>query len=258
MLQLPLVLVLLAVVSYAIAAEQRLSLQNNEEFENLIKSANCGIQEGTAWLIFRDLPALVGKYVTGKKALDYGCGTGRSTRFLRDIGLEPLGVDISEKMLTQAIHIDPRPHYLKIASGKIPVPDSSYDCVLSCLVLFDVSTKAELIAIMQEMSRILKEGGICIIVTGSEEMYKHKWLSLDVDYPENKTLQSGQNAKVRLKEFDMVFHDFFWTNQDCEELIKASQLKLVEKHFPLGEKGDGFPWIDELIVSPYAIYICRK
>src|SRR6266700_3987316 len=43
---------------------------------------------GTYYLAFRDLPALIRRYNHGRRALDFGCGTGRSTRFLRNLGLE--------------------------------------------------------------------------------------------------------------------------------------------------------------------------
>jgi ubiquinone/menaquinone biosynthesis C-methylase UbiE len=57
---------------------------------------------GTYYLAFRDLPALIRRYNHGGRALDFGCGTGRSTRFLRNLGLEVIGVDISQAMLDQA------------------------------------------------------------------------------------------------------------------------------------------------------------
>ena len=50
---------------------------------------------GTYYLAFRDLPALLRKHARGTRALDFGCGTGRSARFLRGLGLEVVGVDIS-------------------------------------------------------------------------------------------------------------------------------------------------------------------
>jgi len=54
---------------------------------------------GTYYLAFRDLPALIRRYNHGCRALDFGCGTGRSTRFLRTLGLEVIGIDISRAML---------------------------------------------------------------------------------------------------------------------------------------------------------------
>lgn len=41
---------------------------------------------GTYYLAFRDIPALIARHVTGHRALDFGCGAGRSTRLLGDLG----------------------------------------------------------------------------------------------------------------------------------------------------------------------------
>jgi ubiquinone/menaquinone biosynthesis C-methylase UbiE len=48
----------------------------------------------TYYLAYRDLPNIIEEHVKGKKALDFGCGTGRSTRFLRKIGFNAVGVTI--------------------------------------------------------------------------------------------------------------------------------------------------------------------
>ena len=36
---------------------------------------------GTYYLAYPGLPAIIGEHVHGRKAIDFGCGTGRSTRF---------------------------------------------------------------------------------------------------------------------------------------------------------------------------------
>jgi trans-aconitate methyltransferase len=36
----------------------------------------------TYYLAYRDLPKIITAHVKGKCAIDFGCGTGRSTRFL--------------------------------------------------------------------------------------------------------------------------------------------------------------------------------
>ena len=61
----------------------------------------------TYYLAFRDLPAIFAEYAPGKRALDFGCGTGRSTRFLQQLGFNATGVDISEDMLRIARTTDP-------------------------------------------------------------------------------------------------------------------------------------------------------
>jgi SAM-dependent methyltransferase len=43
---------------------------------------------GTYYLAFRDIPEILTSYIDGTTALDFGCGTGRSTRFLTDHGFD--------------------------------------------------------------------------------------------------------------------------------------------------------------------------
>jgi predicted TPR repeat methyltransferase len=63
---------------------------------------------GTYYLAFRDLPAILIEHIHGRRAVDFGCGTGRSTRFLRTLGFDVVGVDISGAMLAQARARDPQ------------------------------------------------------------------------------------------------------------------------------------------------------
>ena len=66
---------------------------------------------GTYYLAFRDLPVLIHRYNSGSRALDFGCGTGRSARFLRNLGLHVIGTDISLAMLDQARSLDASGEY---------------------------------------------------------------------------------------------------------------------------------------------------
>ena len=60
---------------------------------------------------FRDLRQIFRTHVNGTAALDFGCGTGRSTGFLRRLGFEVVGVDISAEMIAQARAIDSEGDY---------------------------------------------------------------------------------------------------------------------------------------------------
>ncbi len=67
--------------------------------------------KNTYHLAYRDIPAILGEHVRGRKSLDFGCGTGRSTRFLRQLGFEVTGVDIAEDMIRKARELDPSGDY---------------------------------------------------------------------------------------------------------------------------------------------------
>ncbi len=210
---------------------------------------------GTDYLAFRDLPELIKKYSHGKKAIDYGCGCGRSTQFLKNLGLEVVGVDTSPEMLKQAETIDKQTTYRLIQSAEIPACNHFYNIAFCSLVLFEISSKTELLKIFNEIKRVIDENGIFIIVTGSEDMYRHSWYTLDASYKENRSLKSGSLAKIQLKQINLELLDYFWTDNDYQEIMKKSGLSLLEKLNPLGSKEDGYPWVSEMTVSPYVIYV---
>src|SRR5215468_1408143 len=74
---------------------------------------------GTYYLAYRDLPAIIGEHVQGRSAIDFGCGAGRSTRFLRQLGFDVVGLDISEPMLARARERDPRGEYRLVPDGDL-------------------------------------------------------------------------------------------------------------------------------------------
>jgi len=214
--------------------------------------------KGTGYLAFRDIPQLIKKYTKGNLALDFGCGTGRSSRFLKSLDLIIDAVDISQEMINKACQIDQSIPYSRIIENKIPQKSNFYDLVFSSLVLFEISSMDELLKIFKEVHRVLKYNGIFIIVTGSTEMYDHQWLSLDVNYKENKNLTSGALAKIRLKEVDLELYDYYWTDADYKNIITLSKFSLLEQLSPLGKEDDNYDWLSEKNVSPYIIYALQK
>ncbi len=54
------------------------------------------------YLAYRDIPNFIRQFVKGKRAVDYGAGTGASSSFLYDLGLDVIGLDLSSNMLEKA------------------------------------------------------------------------------------------------------------------------------------------------------------
>ncbi len=94
----------------------------------------------TYYLAYRDLPQILSAHVIGLRALDFGCGTGRSTRMLRKLGFDVTGVDISEDMLRIAKLTDPSGDYRLVPGDNLePLAAGSFDLVF-CAFPFDNST----------------------------------------------------------------------------------------------------------------------
>ncbi len=61
---------------------------------------------GTVLLAYRDIPDLLRTYDVSGPALDFGCGNGKSTRFLRGLGFDVVGVDVSQSQIDHARALD--------------------------------------------------------------------------------------------------------------------------------------------------------
>jgi ubiquinone/menaquinone biosynthesis C-methylase UbiE len=213
---------------------------------------------GTAFLAFKYTEDLISQYSKGKKTLDYGCGSGSSTRFLKDIGLDVIGVDINSTMLEEATSFNDGIPYKKIESGCIPYQDQTFNIIFSAFVLFEIESKEKMLSVINEIYRVLENGGVFVAITGSTDMYHYPWLSLETDFIENKNLVSGAIAKVHLKEVDLTVYDYYWTDEDYRDVFRQSQFHLADTIYPLGHKSDPYPWVTEEQKSPYVIYVLTK
>ena len=106
---------------------------------------------GTYYLAFRDLPAIIREHVGGTAALDFGCGAGRSTRFVRGLGFDRVvGVDIAEQMVAQARELDPDGEYRVVPDGDLgELEPGTYDLVLSAFTFDNVPTMEKKVALFR-------------------------------------------------------------------------------------------------------------
>ncbi|MCY1127250.1 class I SAM-dependent methyltransferase [Frigidibacter sp. RF13] len=216
--------------------------------------------QGTQYLAFRDIPTLIAKYAGAvESVLDYGCGAGRSTRFLKRLGYDAIGVDISQDMLEQARSKDEVGQYLHIPSGRLPFDAAAFDLIFASYVFLEVSRIEEIERILTELKRVLKKHGIIILVTSSTEATEGSWVSLSYAFPENeKALQSGDTVKLLIEGVDVVLYDYFWTEEDYVRAAEDAGLALAKLHKPLGLPDEGIEWRDETKMSPIAIYVLRN
>lgn len=215
---------------------------------------------GTYYLHFRDIPMLLDKYAAAKGlALDYGCGTGRSARFLKKLGYDVIGVDISPDMLDKATELDPEGTYQLIHEEKIPYADETFDIIFSSYVFLEVGNFAEIVKILSEMQRVLKKDGHIIFITSIVTDIKHQWVSFSYDFEENnKPLHKCENLKLLIKDKNIILYDYNWVDSEYKEAISKAGLKLAETYTPIGNDTDSVQWMDEKKHKYGYIYVIKK
>jgi SAM-dependent methyltransferase len=212
--------------------------------------------QNTYYLGYRDIPAIINMFCQGSKALDYGCGTGRSTRFLQDLGFQAAGVDISMEMLSEAKKHDSKGLYKLIESGVIPYENGFFDLVFSCFVFLTIPSFQELEKIFEEIARVLKPGGIFIFVTGSKYLYYKEYISYDV--VSHPLFTTEEEIVVRLRDLGVSFKNYFYSEVDYQRLMNKAGLQIVQYHVPLGLPSDNMLWKDEALFGPYLVYTAKK
>jgi SAM-dependent methyltransferase len=217
---------------------------------------------GTYYLAYRDLPEIIAQHVMGNRALDFGCGAGRSSRYLRKLGFEVVGVDISEAMLTKARAGDPNGEYLLVSDGDLSrFTADNYDLALSAFTFDNIPTFEKKLNNFREIRRLLKPGGIMINLVSSPEIYTHEWASFTTaDFPENRHARSGDKVKIIMKDVDdrRPVEDIIFMDDAYRELYKLSGLEPALTHKPLARESEPYEWINELHIAPWTIYVLKK
>jgi SAM-dependent methyltransferase len=214
---------------------------------------------GTYYLAFRDLPLLFEKHVKGTKALDFGCGAGRSTRFLKKLGFEVIGIDISAEMLQQAIEKDLEGDYRLITGADFSgLP--SFDLILSAFPFDNIPSIEQKIKILKGLRNLLNPAGRIVNLVSSPEIYLNEWECFSTkDFPENLAAKSGDEVRIvnrAIRDARPVV-DILMTDEAYREVYSNANLEIVETYKPLGRPEEPFDWINETKISPWAIYVLR-
>lgn len=214
---------------------------------------------GTYYLAFRDLPEIIRRHVTGDRALDFGCGAGRSTRFLAGLGFLVVGVDISEAMLSQARARDPRGDYRLLGpAGLDGLPRASYDLALAAFPFDNIPTREEKVRLFAGLADRLRAGGRIVNLVSSPEIYTHEWVSFTTKaFPENRKARTGDRVLIVGTDVEdrRPVEDVLWDDAAYREVYDLAGLDLADAYRPLGKEGEPFAWVSETRIAPWVIYV---
>lgn len=217
---------------------------------------------GTYYLAYRDLPAIIAEHVTGRQALDFGCGAGRSTRFLKNLGFDALGIDISGSMIELARKLDPGGTYRLINDGDFSAFETArFDLVFAAFTFDNIPGVTRRCELLAGLRRLLNDGGRIVLLDSTADIYTHEWASFTTkDFPNNRCAKSGEKVRIVMKDVDdrRPVEDIVWFHEDYLNLFGTSRLDLVAHYMPLGRKDEPVEWLSETSIAPWVIYVLRR
>jgi SAM-dependent methyltransferase len=215
----------------------------------------------TYHLAFRDLPEIIQKHVKGNRGVDFGCGAGRSTRFLRALGFDAIGIDISQDMIAKAKKIDPHGDYRHVADGNYStLPQRHFDLVQAIFTFDNIPGAEHRSMLMRNLANLLTADGCLLLLDSTPELYLNDWASFTTTcFPSNKTAGSGDLVQTIITDvFDArPVDDILWLHDDYLNNFKEAGLTLEATYYPLAKHEEPFAWINETEVAPWVIYVLK-
>ncbi len=217
--------------------------------------------DNTYHLAYRDLPAILAEHVTGTRALDFGCGTGRSTRFLREFGFNVTGVDIAQDMLRIAREGDPSGDYRLLPGDNLNgLAAGSFNLVLSAFT-FDNIPATEKRRIFSGLRKLLATNGVIVSIVSSPEIYVHEWSSFTTkDFPENLVARSGDVVRIVVTDHRdrRPVEDILCTDESYRSVYRDAGLQVTLAVKPLATGNEGYRWVSETKIAPWVIYVLTR
>lgn len=218
----------------------------------------------TYYLAYRDIPEIIRKHVAGRQAVDFGCGTGRSTRFLKQLGFHAVGVDIAPEMVAIARNLDPAGDYrVAVDDDLSELPAGAYDLVLSAFTFDNIPGMDTKVRLFTDLRRLLRysgkpDSGKIISVVSAPEIYLHEWASFSTkDFPENRQARSGDRVKIITTDFPdrRPTEDILWTDEAYRDVYASAGLNVAAMYKPLAKGDEPYKWVNETTIAPWVIYV---
>lgn len=216
---------------------------------------------GTYDLVFRNLPGLLAGHVTGRRAVDFGCGTGRTARFLRSLGFNPIGLDISAEMVAIARERDPDGDYRVIEDGDFSsLVQLGHDLVLSAFTFDNIPGRDRKVRLFSGLRRLLRRDGRLINIVSTPEIYTNEWATFSTrDFPENVNAGCGDLVRIVTTDYSDArpVDDILWPDDDYRGVFAEAGLEVECMERPLAVGDEGVDWASETEVAPWSIYVLK-
>lgn len=216
----------------------------------------------TYYLAYRDLPDIISKHVTGTRAVDFGCGTGRSSRFLKNLGFKVTGIDISAEMLGIAKKLDVYGEYQLVSDGNYDhLGIAGFDLVQSIFTFDNIPGWEKRRNILEGLRRLMNPTAKMICLDSTPELYINECASFSTkEFQENKKAITGDIVRCVMNDVEdrRPVEDIFWSVPDYYNLFDMAGFEIESIYKPLGRDNEPYKWVSEKEIAPWMIFVLKS
>jgi len=176
----------------------------------------------TRRFVWQGLEPLYNYALPGEKVLDLGCGNGRLLQIFKEIDIDYIGVDSSEKLIEIAKKLYPNAKFQVADALHPPFPTNHFDKIYSVAVLHHIPSSQLRLEFLDGVKRVLKPDGLLILTVW--DLWRWRRLGPIFKFTALKTLG---RSKLDFKD---IFVPWRGTRQRYVHCFTQGELKrLIEK-----------------------------
>ena len=229
------------------------------DWNEIAREYNNQFNPETDWRLGYPIVTEVLGNIIGRRVLDLGCGSGKFTRILRDLGAIVTAVDISENAIERARQGDTTNiDYKTIEDDDISfLENDSIDHAITTFVLCTMQNEYQIRDVVKQIYDKLKPNGSFVILEPHPEAPGYEFVSyVSREIPQER--KSGTPVKVRLRGMDTSFYDYWKSKEFYIEVLTGTGFVIAEMREPtIEEHLEEICWKDERIQPPL-LTICAK
>ncbi|MGI5892393.1 MAG: DVU_1556 family methyltransferase [Bacillota bacterium] len=181
------------------------------------------------------------------KILDVGCGLGSTSWYLRTLGYQATGVDISQSLIQEGLLRYPENDLLRADAAAMSFEDSCFDAVLSECSLSVMPHQA----VLKECYRLLKTRGKLLV----SDLYAREYSATNKIHSLEASLMMQHEWLELLKKNNFIKINFL----DCSKAFTEFAVRAIWEYGSLEKLFDCGQWCNLAAAKPgYFLLVAQK